>query len=574
MFISEVANNYYGTTVSWLEVFNNTGAPVDLSRYSLRTPAVTPNSQAVADSVTFALPQFTLPHNSYVVIGARANSDLQNGASHIYIANADNQLPYWQGLSGFAELLSNGSTVDFVRFGASTAQPTTASAWSGPSVPAMSGSANSYNTSIVRAFSRFKQTHTAGDWSGVNFATPGGINDVASGVVDSDGDGIPDSAKLYGGTYGGLDLYAMGARQGQRDLFIHLDYLSSSDPAVTPDVRALNKIVQAFQKQNIAVHFDAGNLFSASLQPELHNLSGNVSHQRTSQQCSQLRQPSQLHSGCTSVYATKTANMDIRRKPVFRYLLLASSQQPSGQPGASGSAELMGDDFLVTLGGWGLQKDSWLLANYQAATIMHELGHTLGLRHGGNDDEVAKPNYFSTMNYFYQISGLPALTGNGFNQRYYYWLTNYQNLSVPGYSPSNPFPATGLDDGPHSASFRIDYSNGSSLTLNENNLNESAMIGRGSVTGSFADWNANGVQDMASYAADVNQSSSKTELRDYNDWANLVLNPRRQSNANNSGIMMPGSRKVDGFDPLATPFQPLQSENHPWQHLALIQHRH
>ena len=329
LFISEVASNVHSNTVSWLEVYNNTGAAVDLSQYSLRTPAINLGTQAVSDSVSFALPQHTLPDNSYLVIGAQASTDLQNGSDHIYIANASQQAPYWQGLNGFAELISNGATVDFVRFGSSTAQPTTSGAWSGPAVVALPNSATDYNTSIVRPFARFTQTHTAGDWSAVNFATPGGINDVAAGVSDSDGDGIPDSAKLYGGTYGGLDLYAMGARQGQRDLFIHLDYLSSNDPGVTPDIRALDKIVQAFAKRKIAVHFDAGNLFSTSLQPAQHNLSGDVSHQRPAQRCSQLRQPSQLQAGCTSVYATKTASMDIRRKPIFRYLLRTRWPSPT-----------------------------------------------------------------------------------------------------------------------------------------------------------------------------------------------------------------------------------------------------
>ncbi len=31
---------------------------------------------------------------------------------------------------------------------------------------------------------------------------------------------------------------------------------------------------------------------------------------------------------------------------------------------------------------------------------MHELGHNLGLRHGGMDDLNCKPNYLSVMNYF------------------------------------------------------------------------------------------------------------------------------------------------------------------------------
>ncbi|MET7329740.1 CARDB domain-containing protein [Nonomuraea sp. NPDC005650] len=42
----------------------------------------------------------------------------------------------------------------------------------------------------------------------------------------------------------------------------------------------------------------------------------------------------------------------------------------------------------------------------QAGTIMHELGHALSLRHGGNSEENWKPNYLSVMNYFFQ-TGIP-----------------------------------------------------------------------------------------------------------------------------------------------------------------------
>jgi len=45
---------------------------------------------------------------------------------------------------------------------------------------------------------------------------------------------------------------------------------------------------------------------------------------------------------------------------------------------------------------------------------MHELGHNLGLRHGGGDNLNYKPNYLSVMNYFFQLSGVPEnlATGN------------------------------------------------------------------------------------------------------------------------------------------------------------------
>ena len=39
---------------------------------------------------------------------------------------------------------------------------------------------------------------------------------------------------------------------------------------------------------------------------------------------------------------------------------------------------------------------------------MHELGHNLGLRHGGDDLPNFKPNYLSVMNYSFQLTGLGA----------------------------------------------------------------------------------------------------------------------------------------------------------------------
>src|SRR6185295_10405450 len=42
-------------------------------------------------------------------------------------------------------------------------------------------------------------------------------------------------------------------------------------------------------------------------------------------------------------------------------------------------------------------------AQLQARTFMHELGHSLGLQHGGLDEVNYKPNHFSVMNYMYQV---------------------------------------------------------------------------------------------------------------------------------------------------------------------------
>lgn len=77
----------------------------------------------------------------------------------------------------------------------------------------------------------------------------------------------------------------------------------------------------------------------------------------------------------------------------------------------------------------------------QSLTLMHELGHALGLAHGGFEPTNGKPNYLSVMNY-------------GFN----------------------PF---GIPLGPARSPARLDYSDGLLPRLDKNNLREADGIGDG-----------------------------------------------------------------------------------------------
>ncbi len=68
-----------------------------------------------------------------------------------------------------------------------------------------------------------------------------------------------------------------------------------------------------------------------------------------------------------------------------------------------GQAELRGNDLVEF--------------NHNAATIMHEMGHNLGLRHGGDIEANCKPPYVSIMNYDHQVGfpggspGIPQVGG-------------------------------------------------------------------------------------------------------------------------------------------------------------------
>jgi hypothetical protein len=101
-------------------------------------------------------------------------------------------------------------------------------------------------------------------------------------------------------------------------------------------------------------------------------------------------------------------------KDIFRYALFAhalgypSASDPLAPRRTSGVADANGGDLLVTLGLWDNQTGTEFV---QAATLMHEIGHTIGLRHGGIVpsgllEANCKPNYQSVMNYLFQVRGL------------------------------------------------------------------------------------------------------------------------------------------------------------------------
>ena len=85
----------------------------------------------------------------------------------------------------------------------------------------------------------------------------------------------------------------------------------------------------------------------------------------------------------------------------------------------SGYSDLGGADSAVTLGLWetAAGQDMSKRANVIAGTLFHEIGHTLGLTHGGlyydslpsyvpTFEANCKPNYQSSMNYLFQLDGV------------------------------------------------------------------------------------------------------------------------------------------------------------------------
>jgi hypothetical protein len=297
---------------------------------------------------------------------------------------------------------------------------------------------------------------------------------------DTDGDGLADGDEVYG-SMDGVDLPAMGASPLRKDIFIECDWFAGVFEGRTenyrPTATSVNRLVAAFATapvdnpyglpDGISIHLDygQGGAFTG----------GN-----------QLPGAPAVIQFDSEFNGYKAAHFDPRRKGLFHYAIFANRYNTSTN-GSSGVAEINGDDFMVTM-------VNYFSSYNQSQTIMHELGHNLGLRHGGFENRNHKPNYNSVMNYRHQFPGVDT-NGNT------------------------------VGDGV------LDYSSGFNFDLNENALNEAL-----GVIGLPVDLDRNGAIAPGLIARNINCGASATQpcgsgtgcedsvctvLEDFDDWSGI-----------------------------------------------------
>jgi PKD repeat protein len=224
-------------------------------------------------------------------------------------------------------------------------------------------------------------------------------------MADTDGDGLLDGWELCG--YNGVDLPAMGANPLKKDIFVEIDYMVDQGICLfghcafgythKPKPEAIEKVVQAFANAPVS-NPDLSTGIVLHVQ-----VSNEIPHQDTLQPIGQTWD----WSGFNKI-KNYPGNFDSNRAKIFHYAIFAHDlggnlRGNNIPPGTSGLANTPGSDLIVSLGtGW---SDGGSV-NEQAGTFMHELGHNLGLRHGGDDDQNFEPNYLSVMNYSFQTNGL------------------------------------------------------------------------------------------------------------------------------------------------------------------------
>ena len=234
-------------------------------------------------------------------------------------------------------------------------------------------------------------------------------------LVDSDGDGLPDVWEQHGvilsdGT--AVPLPGYGADVNRPDLFLQLNWMASEyrslgcdDTYVDacdfadkrnlgPSAQMLKEMVDLFNDHGINLHIDAGELFTNI--PNYTPQGGEtVAYNR--------------YYFKDEIQAYKLLdNIDEflgERDNIFRIGVIGDQIDQGNY--ASGIS-LVGDNSLFIANNRLMGSDAKL-----RNTILHELGHTLDLRHWGANDTVGDlikgvslpmaPEYDSVMNYLYQF---------------------------------------------------------------------------------------------------------------------------------------------------------------------------
>lgn len=310
-------------------------------------------------------------------------------------------------------------------------------------------------------------------------------------ATDTDGDSLPDTWETNGYDANGdgtidVNLPAMGASPTKKDLFVEMDYMSGR----LTSTAGLDRIVQVFASApvsnpdgttGIRIHLDAGAAAGAA-----YNLGGG----------NQVPYDNNLQPSGSQTTAIKNANFASARRAVFHYMLWADSYDNGCSSGQAFA--IPNDTFIVTVGpkcGWAGTDDQ------EVGTFIHELGHNLGLRHGGTDHGNYKPNYLSVMNYFFQLGGVIRSNGT------LYW--GYSNVAPAALNETSLRESVGL--GSSASAWRTKWKcpNGTTRTTS------------GAASGPI-DWNCDG-DATDTTAADINDDNANTTLTAQNNWANIVF---------------------------------------------------
>lgn len=222
---------------------------------------------------------------------------------------------------------------------------------------------------------------------------------------DNDGDGLCDDWETLGidsDKDGVIDFRLPGADLNHKDIYIEVDWMTNHRPMQV----ALDRVEKAFADSPVTNPDNATGVRLHVLVDEEVPHVNMITFTTTAAGFLPFQSIKAARFGSVAERADGNSVAILTAKHlVYRYALFAHTtpDYPSGE------AEIRGDDFVVSLGTF-TEILGHHQGNYdeQSATFMHELGHTLGLRHGGDENLNCKPNYLSIMSHVRQFA-LPVI---------------------------------------------------------------------------------------------------------------------------------------------------------------------
>lgn len=337
-------------------------------------------------------------------------------------------------------------------------------------------------------------------------------------------DGIPDDWKNNGVTIDPgdgsgpqfIDLPAMGATVNKPDIFVHLDWMADGTHSHALSAAAIKTVVTAFANSpfksrtgsiGINLHVDAGP--NSIMNFTTNQTWGALSRARQLTEVTNLGTGTVVGTNLTSYNwaafdAIKNALGGFKstgRMAIFRYAI--SAHQISTASNSGNARSIPGSDFVISLA-----KIVPLTDNQQACTLMHELGHNLGLDHGGGDPINNKPNYISIMNYLFQLQG--GLTRGGVAN-----ICDYSNVALNKLDETNLDETTGL--GPAASGVATRHWSPPAAG------NPGVFVAVADASKPI-DWNTNGSTTDKNFSFDVTGDGTISPLLSpYDDWKNLKL---------------------------------------------------
>jgi len=322
------------------------------------------------------------------------------------------------------------------------------------------------------------------------------LNDWELNGLDFDEDGIVD-----------VDLPAMGADPLHKDIFVEVDYEEESVYHTHSLLEGVVEwIIWVFKDAPVAnpdmttgikMHIDAGP--ETIMNPAEDFAPGDT--WGTGEIWGALsasnpvpEDPNGFGAGTytgLALQAIMNEHFSSERAPVFHYCLsvhvLANFPQSGGY--AWGSNFTIADHGSPSVMG-------------QTCGFIHELGHTLGLKHGGGDNTNGKPNYLSLMNYNF-ANGI-SVPFDGCKS------LDYSFLALPPLNEADLDETIGLSGPPEIECYATCW------------YGPDSSIKMGYRINGWLDWNCDNIVDT-SIQADLNKDGEYELLQGYNDWANLCL---------------------------------------------------